>query len=327
MVWVCGVSGAIVHGSYSTDQVEDGAAYLQRMYVGQGMDLRDDPRVGFRLSAEHLQVGNVFIAHVAHTVPVLFSAPDGLEWQAIVSSSAAGVEVQTEGQRFPLERSGAVSFAQHQAYTASWHGRVQGVGLDTDRLHDLATTRLDAGQPLEFAFDTAVSPVASAHWLRTVDLVRRVALANAHSSNGALLADELSLLVTEAALVCFANPTHRHPDQSPKPAGPASLRRAVAFIDTHLDQPLSLADIAAAARVSPRALAQTFRRHLEDSPMAYVRRARLDRAHHDLTAARPGDGQTVTAIAARWGFYDLPRFGVTYRKVYGRPPSHTLRRD
>lgn len=315
-----------MHGSYSTNQVEDGAAYLQRMYVGQGMDLRDDPRAGFHLSAEHLQVGDVFIAHVAHTAPVLFSAPDGLEWQAIVSSSGPGVEVQTDEHRFPLSRTGAVSFAQHEAYTASWHGRVQGVGLDAHRLDDLASTRLAAGEPLAFAFGAAVSPVASAHWLRTVDLVRRVALANARSTDSALLADELSLLVTEAALVCFANPTLRAPDQAPKPAGPASLRKAVAFIETHLDQPLSLADIAAAARVSPRALAQTFRRHLDTSPMAYVRRARLDRAHHDLTAADLRDGATVTAIAARWGFYDLARFGVTYRKAYGRPPSHTLRR-
>jgi transcriptional regulator GlxA family with amidase domain len=171
-----------------------------------------------------------------------------------------------------------------------------------------------------------VSPFAAAQWRQTVALVRRVALANTTNPGGSLLADELSRLLSTTVLTCFRNTTMRDTTVEPTRPTPESLRRAVAFIESNLDQPITLGDIATAARVSPRALNVTFQRRYGISPMGYARRARLDRAHYDLKAAQPGDGESVTGIAARWGFYSLPRFGVAYRQAYGQPPSHTLRK-
>jgi transcriptional regulator GlxA family with amidase domain len=68
-----------------------------------------------------------------------------------------------------------------------------------------------------------------------------------------------------------------------------------------------------------------FRRHLNTTPTAYLRQVRLARAHAGLLAATPGDGQTVTAIAERWGFPSASRFTARYREAYGVPPSRTLR--
>ena len=39
----------------------------------------------------------------------------------------------------------------------------------------------------------------------------------------------------------------------------------------------------------------------------------------------PGDGTTVTAVAARWGFASPSQFAGRYRRTYGQLPSHTLR--
>lgn len=210
-------------------------------------------------------------------------------------------------------------------YQANWQD------LDADTvtfrpgvIEDAAAALLDTGQPLRFDFDHAVSPAAADTWLRTSGLVKRVALANAErASGGVLLIDELTRLLASTALTCFPNTTMADLGVKPARTTPESLRRAVAFIDANLDQPLNLATIAEAARVSPRALNTTFNRHHDMPLMAYVRRARLDRAHHDLTNAQPGE--SVTEIAARWGFYSLPRFGVHYRRAYGQPPSQTLR--
>jgi transcriptional regulator GlxA family with amidase domain len=67
-----------------------------------------------------------------------------------------------------------------------------------------------------------------------------------------------------------------------------------------------------------------FRRHLDTTPLQYLRRIRLHYAHHELLAAdRRND--TVTAIAARWGFMHTSRFAVFYRQTYGRSPHVTLR--
>ncbi|MFD7817469.1 helix-turn-helix domain-containing protein [Streptomyces sp. NPDC059785] len=83
---------------------------------------------------------------------------------------------------------------------------------------------------------------------------------------------------------------------------PATVRRAVAFIDEHAPRDLSVADIAEAAHVSIRTLQCAFRRHLDTTPMNHLRRVRLAHAHADLLAADPASGVTVTvtAIATRW---------------------------
>ena len=99
----------------------------------------------------------------------------------------------------------------------------------------------------------------------------------------------------------------------------------VAFIDEHANRDISAADIAAAAHVTIRAVQLAFRHHLDTTPSAYLRRVRLDRAHQQLCVASPGDGVTVTEIAARWGFASPSRFAASYRATYGVLPSHTLR--
>ncbi|MEV7554648.1 helix-turn-helix domain-containing protein [Amycolatopsis sp. NPDC089917] len=66
-------------------------------------------------------------------------------------------------------------------------------------------------------------------------------------------------------------------------------------------------------------------RHLGTTPMAYLRKARMDCAHRDLLAASPPH-DTVAAIAARWGFSNPGRLAAAHRAAFGHPPSHTLHR-
>ncbi|MEV7548459.1 helix-turn-helix domain-containing protein [Amycolatopsis sp. NPDC089917] len=66
-----------------------------------------------------------------------------------------------------------------------------------------------------------------------------------------------------------------------------------------------------------------FRRHLGTTPMAYLRRVRLDYAHTDLRAATPGQ-DTITRIAAHWGYGRASVFAARYRETFGELPSHTL---
>lgn len=105
---------------------------------------------------------------------------------------------------------------------------------------------------------------------------------------------------------------------------PPLLRRAVAFIDGNAHNAIGLADIAAAIHVTPRAVQYMFNRHLDTTPLTYLRRVRLHHAHRDLAAADPMT-ETVTAIAARWGWAHPGRFSVVYKSIYGQSPSSTLR--
>lgn len=120
-------------------------------------------------------------------------------------------------------------------------------------------------------------------------------------------------------------PTWR-PDGGPLPGPretPDTLRLASEFIERHAAEPIGLVEIAAAARLSPRALQAAFRLHLDTTPLAHLRSVRMDRAHADLESARPGDGRTVSSVASAWGF-QLSRFARDHQRRYGLSPSETL---
>ena len=105
---------------------------------------------------------------------------------------------------------------------------------------------------------------------------------------------------------------------------PEPLRRAIAFIDAHPDRGITLADVADAAHVSPRSVQLAFRRHLDLTPLEYLRGVRLRHAHDQLLRAPEGT-TTVARVALDWGFRHPGRFARRYAAVYGRLPGETLR--
>lgn len=112
----------------------------------------------------------------------------------------------------------------------------------------------------------------------------------------------------------------------PRRSGRVAVRRSIQYIEEHLAEPISLADLAAHARMSPRSIQAGFREDLDTTPVAFIRDRRLEQVRRTLLAAIPGDGVTVTDAAQRWGFGHLGNFSVVYRKRFGESPSQTLRR-
>jgi AraC-like DNA-binding protein len=130
-----------------------------------------------------------------------------------------------------------------------------------------------------------------------------------------------------AAAVLSAFPTGADLAEGPHDRNdhqPVLLRRAMSFIEEHAAREIGVADVASAVYVTPRALQYMFRRHLDSTPMAYLRRVRLDHVHRALIAGDRGT-TTVTATASRWGFAHTGRFAVLYRETYGESPHVTLR--
>lgn len=102
---------------------------------------------------------------------------------------------------------------------------------------------------------------------------------------------------------------------------PASVRRALAYIDAHADRDILLVDIAEAACVSASSLLRQFNAHVGESPGAVLRQARLDRARAEL---RRGTSGSVRALAERWGFQNPSKFAQAYQRRFGERPSETL---
>lgn len=201
--------------------------------------------------------------------------------------------------------------------------------IDPDLLTQLAdTTQGRAPRPVRFTSYEPVSPQAAAQWRVTYAYVRDAMLASPDAAAEPLVAAGAARLLVATALAAFPNNALTDPTiEDRHDAHPATLRRAVAFIDENAQLDVTVADVAAAASVTIRAVQLAFQRHMGTSPMEYLRRVRLDRARHDLMLADPGGGLTVTAVAYRWGFRSSSRFAAAYRRAYGISPSHTLNRD
>jgi AraC-like DNA-binding protein len=105
---------------------------------------------------------------------------------------------------------------------------------------------------------------------------------------------------------------------------PASVHRAIAYLEAHATSAVTLADVAGAAGVPERTLYDAFRGFEGVSPMRYLRNLRLDRVRARLIAG--GADASVTAIALGAGFSHLSRFAQDYAERFGERPSATLRR-
>lgn len=105
---------------------------------------------------------------------------------------------------------------------------------------------------------------------------------------------------------------------------PYHVKRARDFILANADRRLGIADIAAAAGCSYRALQTGFMNAYGLSPTAYLRRVRLKHIRRSLLGV-DGDG-SVSDIARKWGFAHMGRFAQAYAREFGELPSKTLGR-
>jgi transcriptional regulator GlxA family with amidase domain len=107
-------------------------------------------------------------------------------------------------------------------------------------------------------------------------------------------------------------------------AARTGVRRAMLYMETHVQEPISVEDIAREARMSVRTLQYAFRSAMGVTPTEYLRSVRLAEAHRTLVTADPTEGATVSAIALHWGFAHPSRFAQQYRAAYGVSPKVTL---
>jgi transcriptional regulator GlxA family with amidase domain len=116
-----------------------------------------------------------------------------------------------------------------------------------------------------------------------------------------------------------------HSKQTNKPCHDL-VERAEALALADLDQPFHISALCRVLAVSERTLRKAFLKTHGVAPCRHLRMLRLSRARHALLSA---DGQivTVTEIATGFGFVELGRFSVEYRKVFGESPSRTLQRE
>jgi AraC-like DNA-binding protein len=131
-------------------------------------------------------------------------------------------------------------------------------------------------------------------------------------------------MVVSGLALTVEHPYGEEPAGLQGPRSPRTVKRALDAIHAEPWRPYTIAELADVAGVGVRVLQDAFRKHVGLSPLAYLRRVRLDEVHAELSRADPWQ-VSVSEVAYRWGFTHLGRFAGAYRARYGVSPSRTLR--
>jgi AraC-like DNA-binding protein len=107
--------------------------------------------------------------------------------------------------------------------------------------------------------------------------------------------------------------------------GSAGLRRAEEYLMASVSTAVCLADVCREAKVSARTLTRAFASAHGLGPMGFLKQRRLEAANRALFAADSAE-TLVTDVALRYGFCQMGRFAVEYRRAFHESPSHTLSR-
>jgi AraC-like DNA-binding protein len=311
---------APVRSQVITTDPEEGRAAVESAYASNRLRVRGDAE-RFRFEQTRIDLGQVRLDMFHNTLTTEYAVAP-LEHLIVARVLEREMDVDTGGTRRRLGPGDVAVLARpDEKYATRLRGaRLQLVGLDLD-LIAAVDDRVDAATRLAAA---PLDGPGARQWQRTVQYVFDTVSADATATSPLVLGSAGRLLAA-TALALF-DPERGREEAHGGAAGAATARRAVAFLEANPDLDLGVADVARAVGVSVRTLQVAFRRHCGTTPMAHLRRVRLDRVRTELLGAGPGDGVTVTAVATRWGFAPSSRFTGQYREQFGELPSETLAR-
>ncbi len=106
------------------------------------------------------------------------------------------------------------------------------------------------------------------------------------------------------------------------PRSSGSLAPHLEWVATHLAKPLTVARMAAQARMSERSFARHFRTQMGTTPMQWLLNARIRRAQELLESS----AAYVDQIAAACGFQSTVAFRASFRRIAGVSPGDYRRR-
>lgn len=102
------------------------------------------------------------------------------------------------------------------------------------------------------------------------------------------------------------------------------VKAAVDYIHGNIKNTISLAELADYCNVSARTLQRNFARHMDVTPVAYIRKAKLEAIHNELSMHNDIENGAVKKILIDYGIMDFGRFAQYYRNKYGCTPKDTL---
>jgi AraC-like DNA-binding protein len=232
---------------------------------------------------------------------------------------------------FPVRHNGTEIRSDHLVLCRNDVGRTW-----TETASDIATMSLPVaelavateavlGRPFSLPKDTTVYRIPGA----TMSCLRKLHEATVQLANAApsiimksAVAKAMEHELVQAMIGCLGGAAEVQSMRSSRPHSQV-IARFEDFLASRRGEPLYLAEICAAIGVSQRTLHSCCHEHYGVGPMRYLWLRRMNLAHRALLRTEAAKS-TVTEIATDHGFWELGRFSVDYRTLFGQTPSATL---
>jgi AraC-like DNA-binding protein len=325
-----GVPGADnpVHVALRTDDVDEARAFCRKMFYGP---MRADPvgdRSGFAFSGDVVLLGPLTVGEISYGIDMHLTIADLETSYHVLAPLTGTLRSRHRGALVLADPTRAAVYRPVGAIDLDWPGDCRLLSVKVDRaalereLDAALDQRIVSPLLLGASFDLVDGPGRT--WAALVRLMHAELTAeDGLAAQPRMAARWRDMLVSGLALT-VEHPYGEEPSGMQGPRRPRTVKRALDAMHAEPWRPFTVTDLAAVAGVGVRVLQEAFRQHVGVSPLAYLRRLRLDGVHADLSRADPWQ-VSVSEVAYRWGFTHLGRFAGVYRARYGEPPSQTLR--
>jgi AraC-like DNA-binding protein len=309
----------------ATTSAEEAHHAVTHVYLPHA--LRADESLRMQLNAARQKRFTLgFLAYGAQAE--LHMPPTGTTYHINLTTSGRTFAERGDGTRAVTEaRASGVVLLPNQLNTVRWTPDAEQLILKIPRtrleshLSDLIGRPVTDPVDFDFGFSTAAPRGRSL--LASVEFLARELDRDGGITETPLAREQLEAFVMTQVLLAVRNSYTDLLGGFVTRARPSRLQAVLSYMETHADQPLTPGELARVGCMSVRALHATFRHELGVSPMAHLRRIRLDHVHAELL--RGAEPHRISDVAMRWGFFHPSRFARQYHERFGELPSDTAR--
>lgn len=307
-----------------THEPEEMRHALQSVYGARSFDLARG-EAPFEGRAHHCRLSKADLSYCSYSTAVELCFPED-QWVRQTFCIAGSARIRFDNDEAVIDPTHSTVIPSQSEFQAELGRDYRQLLLRID--NEALTVKLAAllGAPTcALAFEPSAEPDASA-----VERLRRMTFFLVDEIDTMGPAPQRSILseLEQALMVCFLfgnchNQTHLL-ERAVADVAPRQVRLVEDFIAANWDQPITIELLATVAGASARSIFKSFRHSRGHSPMAFVKRVRLDHARVMLLA--PNTQTSVTGVALACGFHNLGHFARDYRCCFGELPSETLKR-
>jgi AraC-like DNA-binding protein len=248
----------------------------------------------------------------------------------LLQLNVSGECLVKQGDSSYLARAGSMFVINPQTSShKSWYNGFQQlmVWIDRSALERVLEREIgyEIDQPLIFEWpEPEEEQRICAFWQRLSNVLLQLKEADQRAFHWRYVREFEHLLLLDL-LTSIPNNYMHQLDLSENLVAPYYVRRVERFLQSNFRDAVTMDDVYQASGVSPRTLFYGFRQFRRTTPMALLKKLRLEQARKELLiSAREGGSVTETAINC--GFQNMSMFSREYKIRFGEAPSDTLRR-